>query len=191
MQRLNNLDKWKHVTPDQVMQLSGEPGRRVRIDVNAPYPVRLMHADGNGELTFLGLVEGRDVLEFIAPGDSSISVDGDLWAHTFDGEKLAVVVLDAVKFTKMVTRRPRDHAFELMQFHAKQNADRMYGEIYEKLRREFAGRSAAAAPSPVQPQPPRDAAGSGNEPAQDGVAVDGAGDEPADGGSGKPAPKKG
>lgn len=191
MQRLNNLDKWKHVTPEDVMQLSGEPGRRVRIDVNAPYPVRLMHADGNGEVTFLALVEGRDVVEFFAPGDSSISVDGELWAHTFDGEKLAVVVLDAVKFTKMVTRRPRDHALELMQFHAKQNADRMYNEIYDKLRREFTGRSAAPpAPAP-QPEPSGDAAGAGNEPSPDGVAGDGAGDQPADGGSGKSAANKG
>lgn len=191
MQRLANLDKWQHVTVDKVMTLSGSPGRRVRVDVNAPYPVRMMHADGDGVLTFLALVEGRDVVEFFAPGDSTITVDGELWAHTFDGEKLSVEIPDAVKFTKMVTRRPRDHAFELMQYEARQNAQRMYDEIYANLRRELAGQQPPRAVAPAQPEPARDAAGAGGQSESDGVAGDGAGDEPADGGSGKPAVKKG
>lgn len=191
MQRIANLEKWSHVTPEQAMVLHGEPGRMVRIEVNAPFPVRMMHADGDGVMTFLALVEGRDVVEFIAPGDSAITVDGEMWAHTFDGEQLAVVIPDAVKFTKMVTRRPRDHAFELMQYEARENARRMYEEIYSSLRSEFAGQRQPAAASATQPQPQGDVAGAGSEPEPDGLAGDGAGNEPADAGSGKPATKKG
>lgn len=192
MQRLNNLAKWQHVKPDQAINLAGNDGRRVRLDVNAPFPVRLYHYDGNGEGTFLALVEGRDVIEFVAPASSSITVDGgELWCHTFDGEVLSVEVADAVKLTKMVTRRPRNHEMELMAYEMRRNSEQMYATIYDQLRREFAGRTAAPAAAAVQPQPSGDAAGAGGQPEPDAGAGDGAGDEPADAGSAKPAKKKG
>ena len=192
MQRLSNLNKWQHVKADEALNLSGAEGRRVRLDVNAPWPVRLWHSDGNGEMTFLALAEGRDVIEFIAPATSSITVEGgEVWVHTFDGEVLSVEVADAVKLTKMVTRRPRNHEMEMMAYEMRRNSEAMYATIYQELRREFAGREQApVAPTP-QPQPAGDAAGDGSQPEPAGVAGDGAGDKPADGGSGKSAAKKG
>lgn len=192
MQRLSNLTKWQHVKADQALNLSGSEGRRVRLDVNAPFQVRLWHSDGNGEMTFLAGVEGRDVIEFIAPATSSITVEGgELWVHTFDGEKLSVEIADAVKLTKMVTRRPRNYEMEMMAYEMRRNSEAMYASIYQELRREFAGRSPAAPASGPQPESAGDASGDGSKSEPAGVAGDGAGDKPANDGSGKPADKKG
>lgn len=192
MQRLSNLTKWQHVKADQALNLSGSDGRRVRLDVNAPFQVRLWHSDGNGEMTFLAVVEGRDVIEFIAPATSSITVEGgELWVHTFDGEVLSVEVADAVKLTKMVTRRPRNHEMEMMAYEMRRNQEAMFEQIRSELRRELVGRNPPPATPTAQSQSAGDAAGTGSESESPELSADGAGDKPADGGSGKPVANKG
>lgn len=192
MQRINNMEKWTHVPVGKSISLDGAAGRRVRLDVNAPGEALLWYSDGDGKLTFLAIVKGRDVIEFIAADQCSITADScDVWCHTFDGEVLAVENADAVKLTKMVTRRPRNHEMELMAYEMRRNSEQMYASIYDQLRREFVGRSAATPAAAVQPEPARDASGAGKQPEPDAASSDGAGDESADGGSGKSPAKKG
>lgn len=153
MQRIQNINAWKQVRDCGALNMSGQELRRVRIDVNAPGPVRLWYANGNGEISFLALVTGRDVIEFQASsGDFSLMVDGgECWFLTVDGEDMSFAIPDAEILTKIVDRRPRNHDLELMNYLMNQNMERRYAAMREDMEREWARREAAGKASAAQP----------------------------------------
>lgn len=190
MQRIQNIKSWKQVRDGGALNLSGQDLRRVRLDVNAPGPVRIWYADGNGELAFLAFVTGRDVIEFQAgSGDFSLTVDGgECWFQSVDGEDLSFSIPDAEVLTRIVDRRPRNHELELMNYHMNANIERRYAAMREDMEREWARREAAAKPAAPQPEPAGDGKPLTKEPQSAASPGDDKKPEPANAGDGIKAP---
>lgn len=150
MQRLANLDKWFKVDADKALNFANNLPRRVRLDVNAPERTQLEYVDGNGEVTYLATVLGRDVIEFACGGEFSIIPNADCWFYTIDGEDTSFVIPDAVTLTKITTRRARNPELELMRVMMEQNVNRRMEALAIELEQSFNRRAAAAAVAPVQ-----------------------------------------
>lgn len=191
MQRIMDIKKWRHVPEGTAMNFENTAERRMRLDVNSPGMAVLWYVDGDGETTLLAVVSGRDVIEFATHGATfSIEVSGaDVFVYTVDGENFAFAKPDAVKFTKMMTRRERNPEVEMMRYIMNENSRRMLeqqAEQFERMRAEFQRNQPAA---PAQPEPSGDASGATGKSEPDGGASAGAGDPPPDGGDAGKAKK--
>lgn len=168
MQRIQNIADWQKVEDGKALNMLGGVTRRVRLDVNAPDAVRLWFVDGDGQMTFLARVVGRDVLEFVAGQQdfAIIAEGGECWFQSVDGENLAFSIPDAVTMTKLIERRPRNHEMELMMYMQNQNLERRLAQQANELealwnRREAVAAAAAAKsvpssadkPDPAKPEP--------------------------------------
>lgn len=163
MQRITNVNKWSVIEDGKAMHFGNTEPRRVKIEVNAPDPVRLYYADGDGNITFLARVLGRDVVQFGADGEFSISADGaDCWVYTVDGEDFSFSIPDAVIITKIAERRARNPEFEFMQYKMNQNLERRMEAQRLELEQLWDRRQAAIAAETTQPPAP--VGGSGGEP---------------------------
>lgn len=188
MQRLHNVDKWFEVAAGKAVNFASAEPRKVRLDVNSEGVSNLFYADGNGVVTFLAAVQGRDVIEFSSTGEFSIQVEGDdCWMYSIDGEVISFVIEDAVKLTKLIERRPRDPALELMQYQMRRNMDERMQQIRDEMERSFDRRLAAAIAPTQKPK----AAGDGDrvsaKSTSDKPADVGGIDKPVDAGTGEPA----
>lgn len=193
MQRIHNVKKWSHVQAGGAMNFANEAERRIRLDVNAAGRASLYYVDGDGETTLLGVVEGRDVIEFATHGGafSIVCEDADVWVYTIDGEDLSFANPDAVKFTKIIERRARNPEMELMQYMMRRNWEIMRESQKHEFDRMWAERERVAAAAPSQPAPASDVAGIAAEPQPDERAGSGDVDPPADGGNAGAFGKKG
>lgn len=145
MQKLTDIQKWQRVEAGKALAFENPEPRRVRLDVNAPGWARLSYADGNGLITFLALVRGRDVIEFKAYGEFSLVVeDNDCWVYTIDGEEIFHSAPDSESFTKLVERRPRNHEVELMNYLMRENMNRIVQEQTLELEKLWDKRERAA-----------------------------------------------
>ena len=186
MQRLHNIEKWFQVAAGKAVNFGGstEP-RFVRLDVNSEGPARLFYADGDGDMRFLASVDGRDVVEFRSTGEFSITVDGsDVWMYTIDGEDISFKIPDAVKLTKLIERRPRDPALELMQYQMKRNMDARMQQIQDEMERKLARHISAIGATATEQAPAGAGDGVGGEPEPDRQPEAGSRDMPADDGAG-------
>lgn len=192
MQRIQDVKKWKHVAAGSAMNFENIAERRLRLDVNAAGKATLFYVDGDGETTLLGLVEGRDVIEFATHGGSfSIEVaDADVWVYTIDGEDVSFANEAAQTFTKIMERRTRNPDLEMMHYMMRRN-QQMFMEAqnaqFQRLRAELVGAGSARA---VQPAPAGDGPGAAGEPESDEQPGAGDGDKPSDGGDKGGAGKK-
>lgn len=189
MQRLHNVDKWFEVGMGKAVHFGNPEPRFIRLDVNAPEPTALYYADGNGEVTFLALVTGRDVIEFRSYGEFSIQVDEDklINMYSIDGEDISFRIPDAVKLTKLVERRARNPELELMQHMMNRNLESRLNAMRDEMARILHQSAEASKPAAEKPKAATDGDGAGKQPAPDKPADTGGGDKPADGGTGKPA----
>lgn len=186
MQRIFDVGKWQQCEAGKAVNFSKSEPRKVRLDVNAPDTVKLFYSDGNGEVCFLARVTGRDVIEFFAQGEFAITADGsDFWFATVDGEDFSFAIPDAVAFTKIAERRPRNPEFELMQWHANRNMELRMEQLRQELDAKWSQR-VSAAPSDATELAAKSGSKSGvKKPASAAEADAGAGDVGgADGGSG-------
>lgn len=152
MQRLFNLDKWQEVGDGLAVNFAKAEPRRVRLDVNAPDAVRVFHSDGNGVVTFLARVLGRDVLEFAVDGEFAITVDGgSLWLFTVDGEDVSFEPSSSPILTKIAERRPRNLEFEMMQYEANRNMEMRMERMRRELDAEWSRRITANPAAAVKP----------------------------------------
>lgn len=186
MQRLYNVDKWQRCPDGQAVNFSRTDARRVRLDVNAPDPVKLFYSDGDGEVVFLGRVVGRDVIEFQCQGEFAVTAEGsDFWFFTVDGEDYSFELPDAVILTKIAERRPRNPEFELMQYHANRNIELRMEQMRRELDSSWARRLAAAPPAAEELAAKSGGKSRGGEPAPAVEADADVGDaDGADAGSG-------
>ena len=190
MQRLANIDKWFRIEDGQALNFGNVNPRRVRLDVNAPSPVSLFYADGDGNITFLANVVGRDVIEFAAYGEFAVQVQGgDCWFYTIDGEDVSFSIPDAVTLTKLVERRARNPELELMQHMMNRNLEARMAQQRNELEQLWSRRETARLAAASQPPAAGAPGGDGIEPEPVGDNVDAGGDKPAAGGS--PAKPKG
>ena len=189
MQRLHNVKKWNHVAAGSAMNFEETKERKLRLDVNSAGPATLFYVDGDGEATLLGLVHGRDVLEFATHGGTfSIAVeDNDVWVHTIDGENIAYVAADAVTFTKLVERRTRNPEVEMMRREMQTNFQRLLDAQKNELVRVLDQRERAAAAAAAKPAAASDGGGSAPQPEPGKPASSDGGDKPGDDGDGTKA----
>lgn len=164
VQRIFNVTKWKRLEEGQVITFDNPRPRVVRLDVNSPGDSELYYIDGAGEVSFLALVRGRDIVEFTTDGAFQLSVSGnDCSIYTADGAITAHKAVDAVSFTRIVERRARNPEFERMQWEMMQNINRRLeqqkNELEYTYRRREMARNAELAAAPV-------AGDSDDEPAQ-------------------------
>lgn len=188
MQKIYNLDKWFELKEGDALSMKAARARTVRIDVNSPAEVALYIRVGD-EVLFLALVKGRDTIEFSSPGGEEFALlceGASCYVHSNDGQAVHNVAPDAVSFTKIIERKPRNHDYEVMQFEMRRNMTRMMEQQAGELERIVARRLAAErALTPPQGTP----AGDRGEPAPAGDgAAPGAAAPAADGG-GKAAKK--
>ena len=146
MQRLYNIKKWTHVKAGGAMNFAEERERKIRLDVNSAGQAALFYVDGDGEATLLGLVNGRDVLEFQTHGGAfSIAIeDADCWVFTIDGEDVSFQLPEAVTFTRLVERRQRNPEVEMMQYMMNRNTQILLESQRDELEQLFNRREAAA-----------------------------------------------
>lgn len=184
MQRLFNVEKWFTVGDGKAVSFANPLPRRVKIDVNAAEPVRIDYADGDGAITFLANVLGRDTIEFRCYGEFSLTVSGgDCNMYTVDGEEYSFSVPDAVSFTKPASQRVRNPELERMQVLMQQNMRKLMNEQKREL--EFILRQREAAPVAAAPVSAGAAAGAADsgKPVKAGDTKSDAKSEPADAGS--------
>lgn len=191
MQRLFNVERWSLIKEGEAINFGNTVPRRVRIDVNAPEPVKLYYNDPDGNLLFLARVHGRDILDFGCYGEFALTAEGgDCWVYTVDGEDFSFVIPDAVVLTKIVERRARNPELELMQHMMNRNMEMRMEQQRAELERRYEQLAARAAIGAGKPADAGAPAGSGSqqEPAGDsGGAGDGG---KAGGGTGKQPAKE-
>lgn len=166
MQRLFNINKWQLLENGKAVNFENPHPRRVRIDVNAPDRAKLFYVDGEGEITFLAVVDGRDRVEFGCYGEFGLTAEGgDIWFDTVDGEDFSFSIPDAVIITKIAQRRARNPEFEMMQFKMNQNLEIRMEQQRRELE-ELWSRQRALEPAPAtQPAPTGNGGTGGTEPA--------------------------
>ena len=193
MQRLFNVHKWFVLEAGKALNFENHLARRVRLDVNAPAPAQLFYVTGNGEVTFLAAVSGRDVIEFASHGgDFAIQCEGnDVWLYTIDGEDVSFSNPGAVVFTKIVERRARNPELELMQHMMNRNLELRLEAQRNELVQLWNRREAAAAARAAQLAAESASASAGSEPEQDIVPSDGDGGKSPVGGTDGGSKKKG
>lgn len=177
MQRVHNVDKWQEVPEGNTVNFGKKEPRRVRLDLNAPNPVTLFHSTGDGEVTFVGRVVGRDVIELFTNGEFALTAEGGpIWLFTIDGEDVSFEESTAPILTKIAERRPRNPEFELMQYHANRNMELRMEQMRQELDRAWDKRISALSAPAVKPAPK-----SGGKPAKQEPAptdeVDGKSDD--------------
>lgn len=157
--RVHNVTKWQELPSGEVLALVGVERRKIRLELNCPEPTRFdlvwkPPAAQSEDSVFLGVCDGLDVIEFSAPaGECKVvpTSESEVWFFTNEGDQIAVPRPETATFTKVATRRTRNHELELMMHRLEQNMARRLGlqaaEIErELLRRQEAARAAGADP---------------------------------------------
>lgn len=127
--KLNNLDKWLHVTEGEVVTLGGgspDHSRLVRVNVNAPFETRLYL--GVDKPAFLAVVTGLETVEFNVVGEVDIHGDGPFSMYTAEFEQLAVEIPDAETFTKIMERRHRNPELEYIMHKTMMNMETRFAQ---------------------------------------------------------------
>lgn len=165
MQRINNFSKWAKLEEGTRIDFANDKPRIVRLDVNAPDPMKLYILNQDDEAFFLARIVGRDVVEFHVTEAFSLTAEGgEVNLYSVDGDDISFRILDRVSFTKIVERRRRNPELEEMMFMMNKNMDRRLTQQADELARLFTARQseqlALNAPTGVS-------RGAGSEPQQD------------------------
>lgn len=126
--RIHNTDKWAELKPGEVLKLTGDGFRLIRVQVNCSYPTAF-HVVEDDRPVFLAVVQGHETLEFSAgasgePVHLVATSEGEVWYFTNDGDRDAFHNENAVSFTKIANRRARNPELERMMFKMEQNMTR-------------------------------------------------------------------
>lgn len=167
-QRIHNLSKWRFVREGESMRYGLDKARVVIIDVNCPSEVAfyvaqeretveqspervteiaagrlqvfgLEPADDDGRIiSFVGLVKGRDRLEFAVDGAFDLIPEGgSAYVFSADGQEIATRVVAPVIFTRIANRRQRNPHLEMMEYKMKLNQQRLINQMEEESQRRI------------------------------------------------------
>lgn len=138
--RIHNVTKWAKLGVGQVLELDGDAGRLVRLELNTSERTIVMLEDGE-KLTFLATVDGLEAIEFNSPRPRVHIVcdsEGEVWYFTNDGRKIAGEHPDAVSFTNVMTREKRNPQQDLMIWNMQQNVLRRERQLQVEIERRQA-----------------------------------------------------
>lgn len=132
--RIHNVGKWSVLKPGDMLELVGQAARKVRVEFNCPAPTRVDLVEGD-KMTFLAVVEGHEVIEFVAGVEVYLAPtsEEEVWYFTNDGEQVAQARPEAVTFTKIASRRARNPELERMMFKMEQNMLRRTAALEAEL----------------------------------------------------------
>ncbi|QCS37305.1 hypothetical protein [Tortoise microvirus 82] len=172
MQRVFNIDKWTLVEEGQSLGFLNDKPRNVRLEVNSPSEVELWYAcQVSGEVHFLALVKGRDVVSFGSTGPFEITVkNGFVMIATNDGDDVSMKPTAEKAFVKVMERRARDPHLERMMQLMEVNMRRNQEQQAYELERLFARRVAALEAAASQGVGAGNVGDAGAEPAPQGTA---------------------
>nr|QJB21439.1 MAG: hypothetical protein [Microvirus sp.] len=144
MINLEEVSRFVRCPEGQGLELPGER-RRVRLEVNTSAPCQIMLQTGPDDMRFLVNVNGRETVQFIAPGPVTLwpDCDGEVWWWTSEMETTATVIEEPEIFTKIAERKPRNPELERIAAKMQENADRrmaqlmgQVGNVVAELRQE-------------------------------------------------------
>lgn len=132
--RIHNVGKWAVLKAGDMLELNGVEGRRIRVEFNCPAPTRIDAIEGD-KATFLAVVQGHEVVEFVAGAQVHLvaTSEDEVWYFTNDGQEVAAVRPEAVSFTKIASRRARNPELERMMFKMEQNMQRRMDAQFAEL----------------------------------------------------------
>lgn len=127
--RIHSPGAWKQVTATMALNFQREdPAPRVvQVRVNCPEKTRfdLLWKGGS---TFVGVVEGFDVLEFVADNETVLqpsamgpSGETEVWYLSTDGDDESYSTPELTSFTKVVQRRARNPELDRMMSKMQEN----------------------------------------------------------------------
>lgn len=130
MIKLDSLSRWSRLDKGAVLTLPGVADRRIRLNVNSPGRVSLFIVNDDGEPIFLACPEGRDVVEFAAPGDVRITTeDEDVFVYTAENEPTFSIIENAEVFTQIAQRAARNPDMEHMLYLQQVNMERRFAAL--------------------------------------------------------------
>lgn len=125
MYNLGNVERWMKLAPKSIMNLPDAHPRRIRLNVNAANETKLYRTIDGGELVFLAVVKGLEVVEFNTSGKVGIVADSDdLFIYTAELEPTFVEIPDAESYTEIVQRKERNPDLEYITYQMNLNAER-------------------------------------------------------------------
>lgn len=171
MIKLNELTRWRALAQGEVLTLPEGNSRRIRLEVNSPGRAPFYIVDSPTQMRFLAAPVGRDVIEFIADGEISITTGGDdVFVYTAELEPTFTVIEDAEVFTQIAVRAARNPDMEHMMYLQQQNVERRMAQLQAEMEarldqtynagRADAAREAASAVDPVGIEPDGDVSAS-------------------------------
>nr|QJB21263.1 MAG: hypothetical protein [Microvirus sp.] len=161
MVKLNELSRWRALAQGEVLTLPEGNSRRIRLEVNSPGRAPFYIVDSPNQMRFLAAPVGRDVIEFIAEGEISITTGGDdVFVYTAELEPTFTVIEDAEVFTQVAIRAARNPDMEHMMYLQQQNIERRMAQLQAEMEARLdqsyeAGRADAAREIAVEPDPVR------------------------------------
>lgn len=171
MIKLNELTRWRALAQGEVLTLPEGNSRRIRLEVNSPGRAPFYIVDSPTQMRFLAAPVGRDVIEFIADGEISITTGGDdVFVYTAELEPTFTVIEDAEVFTQIATRAARNPDMEHMMYLQQQNVERRMAQLQAEMEARLdqtynAGRADAAREAATATEPVRsEADGDGSAP---------------------------
>lgn len=136
--RIINPQDWACVKPGEWLELPGEGGRLVKMELNAEAPTRVDYVEVVGDKVvnryFLGVIQGLEKIEFRAAAASALDFtsEGEVWYFTTDGQATAAEMPDEASFTKLLQRKSRSDQLEHMMRLQQANFER----VMEQQRQE-------------------------------------------------------
>lgn len=149
MIKLDSLSRWSHLPKGDILTLTGDTERRIRLNVNCPKRIRLYVVNEFGELQFLASPDGRDVIDFAACGNIQITTqDDDVYFYTAENEPTFSIFPDAEIFTRIAERAARnpdlDHMLYLQQINMERRFAQMEANVSTRVKEAYnAGRQMA------------------------------------------------
>lgn len=153
--RVHNVTKWIHLPEGNALTFPQDKPRTVILEVNCPQetafyirqdreavesdPERIADKeagrrrsfefsedeDAEGILTFIGLVTGRERIEFGVSGPFELLAEGGgCYVYTADGLQMETHVVAPVIFTRIANRKQRNPHLEMIQYQMRINQQR-------------------------------------------------------------------
>ncbi len=130
MIKLDSLSRWSHLPKGDILTLTGDTERRIRLNVNCPKRITLYVMNEYGELQFLASPDGRDVIDFAAGGNVKITTeDDDVYFYTAENEPTFSIFPDAETYTRIAERAARNPDLEHLMYLQQINMDRRFAQM--------------------------------------------------------------
>lgn len=146
MINLKDMTAWRPLETGEVLEYRARRPRPVKLEVNTDRPVALMIALGAQAPQLLALVEGRQTISFVVPGEYQLlhlTEGATVWCYSADGTVVHRPNLVEEAYTRIHQRKARDPEMEYMMYSMNKNLERRMAQHAAELERKYAINSRA------------------------------------------------